>query len=63
MPRDNYYKVQRPGRTAALTVGKFIPKDWKIVKVYSPSEPNRERYVRTNELESEHIVLIIERVA
>jgi len=47
MPRNNYYKVQRPGRTAALTLGKFIPKDWKIVKVYSPSEPNRERYVRT----------------
>jgi len=33
LKRNNYYKIQRPGGTAVLTVGQFIPKDWRMVKV------------------------------
>jgi len=59
LKRNNYDKIQRPGGTAVLTIGQFIPKDWRMVRVVpiqpqsltvpeelQPAEPENVIYLR-----------------
>jgi len=52
--RNNYYKVQRARGTAVLTLGKYIPEDWKIVRVMQIVDP---KWNKPNE-----IALLIQKV-